>query len=133
MAHGTTRSEIRITNNPHEFQQLPTIVPGGGERALAEHQEGNLMAGTSGTTIRKVWQTLSAIKTGVILLIITVIVSAAGTLILQRPATDADELQRAYSPHMLRLLDAMGLTDFFPDLIRARTKPSEKRAQCRHG
>jgi cytochrome c biogenesis protein len=113
MAHGTTRSEIRITNNPHEFQQLPTIVPGGGERALAEHQEGNLMAGTSGTTIRKVWQTLSAIKTGVILLIITVIVSAAGTLILQRPATDADELQRAYSPHMLRLLDAMGLTDVF--------------------
>ena len=63
--------------------------------------------------IHKCWQTLSAIKTGVILLIVTVIVSAAGTVILQRPATDADEIQRAYSPHMLRLLDTLGLTDVF--------------------
>jgi cytochrome c biogenesis protein len=71
------------------------------------------MAGTIATTIRRIWQTLSAIKTGVILLIVTVIVSAAGTLILQRPATDPDEIQRAYSPQMLRLLDALGLTDVF--------------------
>jgi cytochrome c biogenesis protein len=62
---------------------------------------------------RRVWQTFSAIKTGVILLIVTVIVAAAGTLILQRPATDADEIQRAYSPQMLHLLDGLGLTDVF--------------------
>lgn len=62
---------------------------------------------------RKIWQTLGAIKTGVILLILTVILSAAGTLILQRPATDPDEIQRAYSPQMLRLLDGLGLTDVF--------------------
>ncbi len=62
---------------------------------------------------RKIWQTLASIKTGVILLILVVIFSAAGTLILQRPATDPDELQRAYSPQMLRLLDALGLTDVF--------------------
>ena len=71
------------------------------------------MAGTVQSTIRKTWQTLGAIKTGVILLILTVIVSAAGTVILQRPATDPDEMQRAYSPQMLRLLDALRLTDVF--------------------
>jgi cytochrome c biogenesis protein len=62
---------------------------------------------------RKIWQTLGAIKTGVILLILVVILSAAGTIILQRPATEADELQRAYSPQVLRLLDGLGLTDVF--------------------
>jgi cytochrome c biogenesis protein len=64
-------------------------------------------------TVRKTWQTLGAIKTGVILLILVVIISAAGTVILQRPATDAEEMQRAYSPQVLRLLDGLGLTDVF--------------------
>lgn len=62
---------------------------------------------------RKIWQTLGAIKTGVILLILVVILSAAGTIILQRPATEPDEMQRAYSPQVLRLLDGVGLTDVF--------------------
>jgi cytochrome c biogenesis protein len=62
---------------------------------------------------RKIWLTMSSIKTGVILLILVVIVSALGTVILQRPVTDADELQRAYSPHTLRIFDALGLTDVF--------------------
>ena len=62
---------------------------------------------------RKIWQTLGAIKTGVILLILVVIFSAAGTIILQRPATDPDEMQRAYSPQVLHLLDALRLTDVF--------------------
>ena len=62
---------------------------------------------------RKIWQTLGAIKTGVVLLILVVILSAAGTVILQRPATDPDEMQRAYSPQVLRLLDGVGLTDVF--------------------
>ena len=63
--------------------------------------------------IRKVWQTLSSIKTGVVLLITVVILSAAGTIVLQRPVTEADEMQRAYSSQMLRILDAVGLTDVF--------------------
>src|ERR1700757_5098902 len=62
---------------------------------------------------RKLWQTLSSIKTGVVLIILVVIFSAAGTVILQGPMTDADDLQRAYSPTMLRFLDATGLTDVF--------------------
>ena len=62
---------------------------------------------------RKIWQTLAAIKTGVVLLILVVILSAAGTLILQRPATDPDEMQRAYSPQVLHLLAGLGLTDVF--------------------
>ncbi|HTM42688.1 MAG TPA: cytochrome c biogenesis protein ResB [Terriglobales bacterium] len=62
---------------------------------------------------RKLWQTLSSIKTGVVLLIVVVIFSAAGTLILQRPMTENDDMQRAYSPGALRFLDAVGLTDVF--------------------
>jgi cytochrome c biogenesis protein len=62
---------------------------------------------------KSIWQTLGAIKTGVILLILIVILSAAGTVILQRPTTDVDEMQRAYSPQVLRVLDAVGLTDVF--------------------
>jgi cytochrome c biogenesis protein len=64
-------------------------------------------------TVRKTWQTIGAIKTGVILLILVVVISAAGTVILQRPATDPDEMQRAYSPQLLRFLDGVGLTDVF--------------------
>ena len=65
------------------------------------------------SALRKVWQTLSSIKTGVVLIILAVIFSAAGTVILQRPMTDPDDMQRAYSPAMLRLLDSVGLTDVF--------------------
>ena len=71
------------------------------------------MAGKNQSTARKIWQILSSIKTGVILLILVVIISAAGTVILQRPVTEPDEMQRAYSPQMLRLLDVMGLTNVF--------------------
>ncbi len=65
------------------------------------------------SAFRKVWLTLSSIKTGVILIILVVIFSAAGTIILQRPITDPEDIQRAYSPAMLRFLDAAGLTDVF--------------------
>jgi len=71
------------------------------------------MAQSLRTTFRKTWLTLSSIKTGVILIILVVIFSAAGTVILQRPMTDPDDMQRAYSPGMLRFLDATGLTDVF--------------------
>src|SRR5208282_6105630 len=71
------------------------------------------MASSLRSASRKTWQTLSSIKTGVILIILVVIFSAAGTVILQRPMTDPDDMQRAYSPTMLRLLDAAGLTDVF--------------------
>lgn len=63
--------------------------------------------------LREIWRTLASIKTGVILLIVVVILSAAGTLILQRPMTEPDEMRRAYSPQVLRVLDFVGLTDVF--------------------
>jgi cytochrome c biogenesis protein len=78
----------------------------------SELGKGKDMAATHSVP-RKIWQTLGAIKTGVVLLILVVIISAAGTIILQRPATEADEMQRAYSPQVLRLLDGIGLTDVF--------------------
>jgi len=61
----------------------------------------------------KTWRTIASIQTGVVLLILVVILSAVGTIILQRPTTEPDEMQRAYSPHVLRVLDAVGLTDVF--------------------
>ncbi|HET7749119.1 MAG TPA: cytochrome c biogenesis protein ResB [Terriglobales bacterium] len=71
------------------------------------------MAGNTRLTARRIWQTLSAVRTGIILLILVVIASAAGTFILQRPTTDPDQIQRAYSPQMLAGLDRLGLTDVF--------------------
>jgi len=62
---------------------------------------------------RKIWRTLSSVKTGVILLIVLGVVSATGTFILQRPLTDPDQMARAYSPAVLRALDRVGLTDVF--------------------
>ena len=62
---------------------------------------------------RKTWQTAASIKTGVVLLILVVILAAAGTVILQRPMTEPEDMQRAYSPQALHLLDATGLTDLF--------------------
>jgi cytochrome c biogenesis protein len=71
------------------------------------------MAASFRTVTRKIWQTAASIKTGVVLLILVVILAAAGTVILQRPMTEPDDMQRAYSPQALRLLDAAGLTDVF--------------------
>ncbi len=71
------------------------------------------MAADLRSLAHKTWQTIASIKTGVVLLILVVILSAVGTVVLQRPATDPDEMQIAYSPHVLRLLDAVGLTDVF--------------------
>src|ERR1700751_3829257 len=76
-------------------------------------EKGRHMAAGTNTIPRKVWQSLSSIKTGVILLIIVVILSAAGTLVLQRPVTEADGMPRAYSPQTPALLDKTGLTDVF--------------------
>ena len=61
----------------------------------------------------KTWRTIASIQTGVVLLILVVILAAVGTVVLQRPATEPDEMQNAYSPQVLRILDAVGLTDVF--------------------
>ena len=58
-------------------------------------------------------KTLSNLRTGIVLLLLVVIASALGTFILQRPATDAQKLQAAYSPQALQWLDRLGLTDVF--------------------
>ena len=65
------------------------------------------------TVIHKAWRTIASIQTGVVLLILVVILAATGTVVLQRPATEADEMQHAYSPQALRILDALGLTNVF--------------------
>ena len=90
-----------------------TVSSGLARNVHFSHSGRRDMATTLRSAGRKLWQTMSSIKTGVILLIVVVIFSAAGTVILQRPTTDAEDIQRAYSPQMLRILDFIGLTDVF--------------------
>ncbi|MGA7322823.1 MAG: cytochrome c biogenesis protein ResB [Candidatus Sulfotelmatobacter sp.] len=71
------------------------------------------MAGDFRTIPRKVWRTMASIQTGVVLLILVVIFAAVGTIVLQRPVTEPDEMQNAYSPQALQILDKVGLTDVF--------------------
>src|SRR5690242_17475646 len=63
--------------------------------------------------LNRVLKALSSVKTGVVLLILVVIVSAIGTIVLQRPTTDADQIERTYSPQTLVWLNRLGLTDVF--------------------
>jgi cytochrome c biogenesis protein len=62
---------------------------------------------------KRIHKTFANLRTGVVLLILVVIASALGTVILQRPATDPDELSQAYSPATLRFLDRVMLTNVF--------------------
>src|SRR3954451_19289743 len=71
------------------------------------------MAPNTGSPLHKVINTLGSVKTGVILLCVVGIVSATGTFVLQRPVTEPEQMQQAYSPQTLRVLDAVGLTDVF--------------------
>lgn len=67
--------------------------------------------------MRSVWQTiyrtLASVRTGITLIILVGIFSAVGTFVLQRPTSDAEDLQRAYSPTTLMWLDRLALTDVF--------------------
>jgi cytochrome c biogenesis protein len=63
--------------------------------------------------INKLLRTFSSIKTGVVLLILVVIAAAIGTIVLQRPATEADQIERTYSPQALLWLDRLGFTDVY--------------------
>jgi cytochrome c biogenesis protein len=68
---------------------------------------------SSGLTRRQLWQALGSVRTGIILLILSGLAVLAGTLILQRPITEPAKLHEAYSPQVLRWLDALRLTDVF--------------------
>ncbi len=63
--------------------------------------------------LQRISRKLTSLRTGIALLILVGISSAAGTLILQRPLSDPEQLRRAYSPQTLRWLDGLGLTDVF--------------------
>ena len=62
---------------------------------------------------KRFFKTLSNLRTGIVLLLLVVIAAAMGTFILQRPATDSQKLQSAYSPQTLQWLDRLSLTDVF--------------------
>ena len=61
----------------------------------------------------KIYKTLSSVRTGIFLIIVVGVFSAIGTIILQRPTSEPADMQRAYSPETLALLDHLGLTDIF--------------------
>jgi cytochrome c biogenesis protein len=85
----------------------------GAELAFQTGEWGEDMVLDFQAVAHKTWRTIASIQTGVVLLILVVILSAAGTIVLQRPVTEPDEMQSAYSPQALRILDAVGLTDVF--------------------
>ena len=62
---------------------------------------------------RAIWLWLSSIRVGIVLLILLGVIAAVGTVVLQRPLTDPEKMERAYAPDTLRLLDSLGLTDVF--------------------
>ena len=62
---------------------------------------------------KRFFKTLSNLRTGIVLLLLVVIASALGTFILQRPVTDPEKLQAAYSAGTLVWLDRLSLTDVF--------------------
>lgn len=62
---------------------------------------------------QKIYKTFAALRTGIILLILTGIASAVGTFILQRPTTEPEVMVRTYSPTALLWLDRLGLTDVY--------------------
>ena len=66
---------------------------------------------------KRFYRTLSNLRTGIVLLILVGIAAALGTFILQRPITDAQQLQATYSPDTLRLLDRLDSDRHFPFLV----------------
>jgi len=85
----------------------------GVELAFKAWEQGEDMAVDLRALAHKTWRIVASIQTGVVLLILVVILAAVGTIVLQRPVTEPDEMQSAYSPQALRILDAVGLTDVF--------------------
>jgi cytochrome c biogenesis protein len=71
------------------------------------------MAALPRSSKRPLWQLLGSVRTGIVLLIIVGLAVLAGTVILQRPITEPAKLHQAYSPEVLRWLDALRLTDVF--------------------
>jgi cytochrome c biogenesis protein len=63
--------------------------------------------------MRNLTNAFSSVRTGIILLIIVGLAAVAGTVVLQRPITEPENLARAYSPETLAWLDRLGLTDVF--------------------
>ena len=55
----------------------------------------------------KMWRTIASIQTDVVLLILVVTLAAVGTVVLQRPATESDEMQSAYSPPKSRTAQSL--------------------------
>jgi cytochrome c biogenesis protein len=80
---------------------------------VPSEREGARMAFDVPSISKRLYRTLSNLRTGIILLILVVLASALGTFILQRPVTDAAQLKATYSPQTLVWLDRLGLTDIF--------------------
>src|SRR5450755_525151 len=87
-------------------------------RLTLVNQEGVLMAFAVLSIPKRIYRTLANLRTGVVLLILVVIASALGTFVLQRPVTEPDKLQAAYSPQTLRWLDRLICAHpYFPFIV----------------
>lgn len=69
------------------------------------------MAAPKQSVTSRIYRTFANLRTGIVLLILTVISAAVGTFILQRPQTDPEKMAQAYSASTLYWLDRLTLTD----------------------
>src|SRR5581483_9847811 len=95
------------------MQQLRFVCHFGLRSAFSPLQRRRAMAFPGNSIPNRIYRTFANLRTGIILLIVTVIAAATGTFILQRPMTDPDKMAQAYSPRTLFWLDRLALTDVF--------------------
>lgn len=65
------------------------------------------------TPLQKLVSTFSAVRTGIILLILLGLSSIVGTVVLQRPMAKPGEIEKLYSPETIRWFDFFGFFDLF--------------------
>ena len=63
--------------------------------------------------LEKLWKFFSSLKLALVLFVLLVISTMAGSIILQRPIAEPGQLERVYSPETIKWLDKFDLLDVF--------------------
>lgn len=118
IAQGFVRCPALHSLQPPEHKGVAPVSASGLERAFSERYARRPVESCSGilrvpSKAYRIWRMLSSVRTGIVLLILAGVASGLGTLVLQRPQVEPEQLAGAYSPGTLRWLDRLGLTDVF--------------------
>ena len=61
----------------------------------------------------KTWRILASLKTGIVLLGLIALVNLVGSFIVQREQAAPGQIEQAYSPEAIRIMEALGLFDVY--------------------